>query len=281
MEKILPLERMDVRRWLGSLQEPQKSLSMSSNKKVPGYCEFANSWRVDTDGIGEHLLYYVIKGEFEATVGGSTYRCIPHDLLWLSPDTPFVYQKVNENALAFYRFRLSLETGNCRLGIEPRVIKVSNIRSAISLFEQIVYDIDFPDAYSRWRLRGLLLALCSDVLETKQQKQNDSIRRLTRAQMRKLKHYFHNNHRVWPTPADFAEQIGLSPHYFTQLFTASFGMSPRKWITRERIIIAQDQLLESNCNISELAADLGYRNVYFFSRQFKEVMGMSPSRYRN
>lgn len=40
------------------------------------------------------------------------------------------------------------------------------------------------------------------------------------------------------------------------------------------------RLLESTLNVSQIALELGYRDVFLFSRQFKSVMGENPSAYR-
>ena len=45
--------------------------------------------------------------------------------------------------------------------------------------------------------------------------------------------------------------------------------------------LATVRLLETNSNISEIALQLGYRDVFLFSRQFKAVHGLSPKAYRH
>ncbi len=40
------------------------------------------------------------------------------------------------------------------------------------------------------------------------------------------------------------------------------------------------RLLESQLNISEVAQEFGHRDIVFFSRQFKQVLGRSPRTYR-
>jgi AraC family transcriptional regulator of arabinose operon len=39
-------------------------------------------------------------------------------------------------------------------------------------------------------------------------------------------------------------------------------------------------LRESELTVTEVADALGYQNVYFFSRQFKEKLGVPPSQHR-
>jgi transcriptional regulator GlxA family with amidase domain len=50
---------------------------------------------------------------------------------------------------------------------------------------------------------------------------------------------------------------------------------------RRRIQRAATLLSESSLTISQIADAMGYRDVYFFSRQFKQKMGQSPRTYRS
>ncbi len=44
---------------------------------------------------------------------------------------------------------------------------------------------------------------------------------------------------------------------------------------------ARELLCETDCKIQNIAAELGYSDQYAFSKQFKEHMGISPSKLRN
>ena len=96
-----------------------------------------------------------------------------------------------------------------------------------------------------------------------------------------LEEWAHRDGRVQVTPAQLAAHLGLSADYFTRLFRKSYGISPRAWIVRERIKMAAVRLLESHLNIGEVAEEFGYSDIFFFSSQFKQVMGQSPRHYRS
>lgn len=83
-------------------------------------------------------------------------------------------------------------------------------------------------------------------------------------------------HRV----EDLAARAGLSPRYFSIKFKELTGSSVQSYVIRARIERAQHLLLYAGMNVTEVADALGYRDIFFFSRQFKQYTGKSPSEIR-
>ncbi|TJY39752.1 AraC family transcriptional regulator [Cohnella pontilimi] len=84
------------------------------------------------------------------------------------------------------------------------------------------------------------------------------------------------SHRV----DDLAARAGLSPRYFAIKFKELIGMSVQTYMIRTRIERAQHLLTHGGMNVTEVADALGYRDIFFFSRQFKQYTGKSPSEIR-
>lgn len=84
------------------------------------------------------------------------------------------------------------------------------------------------------------------------------------------------SHRV----EDLAARAGLSPRYFSIKFKELTGSSVQSYVIRARIERAQHLLLYAGMNVTEVADALGYRDIFFFSRQFKQYTGKSPSEIR-
>jgi AraC family transcriptional regulator, arabinose operon regulatory protein len=83
-------------------------------------------------------------------------------------------------------------------------------------------------------------------------------------------------HRV----EDLAIRAGLSARYFSIKFKDLIGMSVQTFMIRTRIERAQHLLIHAGMNVTEVADALGYRDIFFFSRQFKQYTGKSPSEIR-
>ncbi|KIL34695.1 chemotaxis protein CheY [Cohnella kolymensis] len=79
---------------------------------------------------------------------------------------------------------------------------------------------------------------------------------------------------------DLAIRAGLSSRYFSIKFKEIIGMSVQTYMIRTRIERAQHLLMHAGMNVTEVADALGYRDIFFFSRQFKQYTGKSPSEIR-
>jgi len=85
--------------------------------------------------------------------------------------------------------------------------------------------------------------------------------------------------RDW-TVAELARRASLSRAQFTRRFVAQLGMSPAQYLIKARIVRAHQLLTESGMTVTETAAALGYTDVPYFSRQYKQRTGRSPSQDR-
>ncbi|MFC5704479.1 helix-turn-helix domain-containing protein [Cohnella faecalis] len=79
---------------------------------------------------------------------------------------------------------------------------------------------------------------------------------------------------------DLAARAGLSSRYFSIKFKELIGMSVQTFLIRSRIDRAHHLLIHAGMNVTEVADALGYRDIFFFSRQFKQYTGKSPSEIR-
>ncbi len=79
---------------------------------------------------------------------------------------------------------------------------------------------------------------------------------------------------------ELAALCGMSGSHFSRLFRAAFGVSPNTFLRRERINQAKRRLAESADPIKQIARQVGYGDHYFFSRDFKKVVGLTPRAFR-
>ena len=76
-----------------------------------------------------------------------------------------------------------------------------------------------------------------------------------------------------------ARSSGFSYERFRKQFTAATGLPPARWRLERRIDQAKN-LLMAGADLAETAEALGFCDAYFFNRQFRQVVGMAPGRFR-
>lgn len=78
-----------------------------------------------------------------------------------------------------------------------------------------------------------------------------------------------------------ASMCGLSTVYFRKLFTEVTKQSPLEYIQELKVTKAKEMLKSDYGNITDIASELGYQNIYDFSRSFKKLVGVSPKKFRD
>src|ERR1700734_576426 len=89
----------------------------------------------------------------------------------------------------------------------------------------------------------------------------------------------HDNPAHRWTLQKLAERAGMSRSTFALKFKQTVGTSPLEYLTRWRMLLAGDKLVNSRDAVSAIALSLGYESESAFSKAFKRVMDCSPRQY--
>ncbi len=79
---------------------------------------------------------------------------------------------------------------------------------------------------------------------------------------------------------DLAAEAHLSRGYFLRAFKARFGLPPIAYQQTVRVNAAKTLLRNTNLLCKEIAVRTGFEDVYYFSKVFKKVAGMTPTAFR-
>jgi transcriptional regulator GlxA family with amidase domain len=91
-----------------------------------------------------------------------------------------------------------------------------------------------------------------------------------------------DRHFAEPLDLDMlAAAAGVSKYHFNRSFTATYGETPMRYLTRRRIERAQDLLRAANLTVTEVCMLVGFSSVGSFSSRFSELVGEPPTRYRD
>src|SRR5438309_8056758 len=86
-------------------------------------------------------------------------------------------------------------------------------------------------------------------------------------------------HRPW-TIDSLAREVGVSRATLGRRFAHLVGETPPEYLTRWRMDLAVQRLRDTDDTVAAIAAAVGYRSEYSFSRAFTRHRGLAPGRYR-
>lgn len=97
----------------------------------------------------------------------------------------------------------------------------------------------------------------------------------------RLGHYLRANFDGQVSLSAAANEIGLTPTYLAHLVKKETGKTFLDLLTERRLDRAKELLLYSSLPISRIAEMSGFSDFAYFTRRFKQITGVSPSRFRN
>ena len=80
---------------------------------------------------------------------------------------------------------------------------------------------------------------------------------------------------------ELSAQLGITPSYLSSLMKRQLGMAFSEYIMSVRMEQASKLLSVNRLRINEVAAAVGYDNLFYFSKLFKRFSGMSPRDFRH
>ncbi len=83
------------------------------------------------------------------------------------------------------------------------------------------------------------------------------------------------------TVEKLAQRVGMSRAAFASRFKSTVRQSPIEYLTRWRVLLAEDKMANTTDPISAIAQSLGYESTSAFGKVFRKFTGHSPREYRN
>ena len=92
--------------------------------------------------------------------------------------------------------------------------------------------------------------------------------------------YMQDNAEYKIATSELANMVGLSVSRLERLFRSVLNLSPQQMLQKIRLEKAIKLLKTPNKSVIEIAIQCGYADHSAFSRQFKQLTGLSPSDFR-
>jgi len=247
-------------------------------------CE--TGWSLDqawTDGLRDFDLWLIWAGAGRMQLRSGSIALYPGRCLWMRPGGLYLGEQDPRDRLGvtFVHFDLHDARGRRvadRL-LPPEAHDVWDLSFYDSVTQHIVESLR-PGATTAGvatpLLTGLLMELslrAAHPLPSGTTRHHQKIISQIAARIRESPH-------DTPPIAELARAAGYSADHFSRVFKQVVGQTPEPFIIQAKVSRAKELLVESSLSVSQIADALGYCDVFFFSRQFKEQTGRSPQVYR-
>ncbi|BBP84742.1 MmsAB operon transcriptional regulator MmsR [Pseudomonas sp. No.21] len=228
----------------------------------------------------DHLLIYCRAGQGWLETGDGRFDVVGGDLLLLprgrmhaygaDPQRPWsIYWVHFEGELVEDFLRPLGPAGLRRIGAQPRLL--ADFDALLGLRRHGLAPLHFVHAAHQLQtlLTSLAVLPARGVLKSGRVLDIDAVQAVMRA-------HLHDSLNL----DQLAAQFKLSRFHFAKTYRALTGHAPIQDFIQLKMAHACRLLDEGDQGIRQIAEQLGYEDVYYFSRLFRKVVGMAPSHYR-
>lgn len=281
-----------------------KRLSASEYFPAPGFplaCwldEHHGEMEVHTHDF--HELVIILRGYGRHVTVGGGYDVAAGDVFLIRGDMAHGYSRTRHMSLANILFnpqRLRLPMADlydvpgyhALFQVEPRMRRSSRflnqlhlapdaLTEAAGLIARLRHELDRREPGYRFAARTHLMSLIgflSRIYFKTGDVETQPLRRLS-----ELLSFINDRFRE-PIDIDrLTRTAGMSRSTLTRAFHAVMGCSPIEHVIRVRVAHAVELLRQPGMRITDVAFASGFNDSNYFTRQFKKVMGVSPTEYR-
>jgi AraC family transcriptional regulator len=104
--------------------------------------------------------------------------------------------------------------------------------------------------------------------------------RLDEIRLRRVLDYIAENLGRDITVAQLASVACLSPSHFASMFSVTMGVSPHRYVSRQRLRSAMTLLADGKQSLSNIAFGCRFSSQASFNRAFRRATGVTPGDYR-
>ena len=97
----------------------------------------------------------------------------------------------------------------------------------------------------------------------------------------KITKYIEDNYQNELTVQQIADTFKISSGYLSKLFKENLNLTVKKYLDQIRLEHAEEELIETDYSIIDIAFENGFPNTKSFCQIFKRKNHMTPAKFRN
>jgi AraC family transcriptional regulator of arabinose operon len=243
-------------------------------------CEPTWKWPVREKPLENYDLFYVWDGIGEVTVNSQTFAVSKGSCMLFRPGdhTSAIHDQQNPLVITYIHFNVSSVPQ-----LIPAIYRsITDATEMETLLSRYVH-LRLSSLFGAGEEANLILKQLMILLLRSDHNHNESkpeTNKLLEYRILEVANYVREHPAAWFKIMDLANRAQLSPRYFSAKFKQLMGVNAQDYEIHCRLKRAEFLLHYGGLTVSETADALGYKDVYFFSKQFKKHFGKNPSALR-
>lgn len=230
----------------------------------------------------DYQVIYIVKGKGYYSFDDKNVEVSEGNIIIYSPHTSqsysyFAQDKTELYWIHFTGFNIEHYLNKLNL-LSNNIHYVSMDNQFLELFQKIINELQMKKTMFQYIIAGQFMELVSSFARKKVCLQSDP-NMLISEDIQKVIEIMYKNYNETNSVEYYARLCNLSVYRFIHKFKQCTGVTPLGYITNIKINTAIDLIINSGFNISEISALVGYDNPLYFSRVFKKLTGICPSKY--
>lgn len=244
------------------------------------YCSPRHTWG---PGVRDHyLIHLVVAGKGQYQVGDTVFDLVPGDLFLVKPSQLITYIADEDDPWEYYWVGFNGAFANRLVQQAPftDARPVHHCKDPQALRDTLyqIYLSRGPEPQCEAFMTGYLYLFMAQLMKEAQDAMPNVGNSSSQYVLSAIKYIqFNYSHDI--SVDDIAKAVGVSRSHLYRVFMSNVGQSPIDYLTDYRIAEACSLLKTTTLSIAEIAVSVGFFDQFYFSRVFKKVKGVPPSRY--
>ena len=241
-------------------------------------------WNKKSTPTTDYDLWVIVDGRGKIARGDKTYQIASGDCFLLRPDEDYYARQTPNNHLSviYIHFDFYDEFGHLikvnNHDLPPFYRRMKAFPFFIKILNRVIY---------YYRNKNIILAnewlkIAFAELNYQDNQINENNNRINNSEnyIKDLCIKINSSPEKNYYLPELADDAGYSKDHFSRIFKKITGESFIDYVINSRIESAKILLLSSSYSIKKIATILGYKDLFFFSKQFKQKTAQSPTLYR-
>lgn len=240
--------------------------------------------RISRSSVVGHEFIYCIDGAGWVDFGGKKHYVHKGQLVWLPVSERHTHYPDPKRPWEIYWFRvdggkLSNIMDFLQIRHQPAFL-LEDTERVFKIFEEIFGQMQSYSLLSHITCDKLISELLTMLLEIRSEHDKMTQDPVRHRGLSSLIYKIHSHYAEEWNIERFAEECQVGKPQVFRLFKSTFNQSPLKWLKIYRMTQARRMLVETEDSISNIAYRIGYKDPLHFSRDFKKIVGKSPTEFR-